>query len=206
MVYTATGAGVQHLGDQTPNLSPIVSKVPRLLTTHANNKKMNDVLSTHKVATDDTGEPRTRAAWEGTDSNKTDRYDGKGPWDSYIKHFELCASINGWDDVTKCQYLAVLLTSPAQQILGTLQSEANDYHRLVTSLQARFDPTGRKELHRAQLRNRRQKLSESLVVMSWLKIYGILWIKFIMTCRWTVGIGWAVTISWMPCRTEKIRK
>ena len=60
----------------------------------------------------------------------------------YIKNFELCALINGWDDATKCQYIAVLLTGSAQQVLGSLQSESNDYPKLVKSLQARFDPTG----------------------------------------------------------------
>ena len=38
---------------------------------------------------------------------KPDRYDGKGPWESYIKHFELCGGINGWNDESKCQYLAI---------------------------------------------------------------------------------------------------
>ena len=51
-------------------------------------------------------------------------------------------------------------------MLGSLQSKSNDYPKLVKSLQARFDPTGRKELHRSQLRNRRQKPSERLVELA----------------------------------------
>ena len=98
---------------------------------------------------------------------KPDRYDGKGQWASYITHFEMCARINGWDNDAKLQYLAVLLTRTAQQVLGSLPKEASgDFDKLVKALEARFDPTGRKELHRAQLRNRRQKTSESLVEMA----------------------------------------
>ena len=97
---------------------------------------------------------------------KPDRYDGKGPWKPYLKHFEMCATINGWDEKDKCQYLAVLLTGSAQQTLGSLQAELKDYKQLVKSLECRFDPSGRKELHRAQLRNRRQKQSESLVELA----------------------------------------
>ena len=98
---------------------------------------------------------------------KPDRYDGKTSWTAYNKHFELCAELNGWNERDKLQYLAVLLTGPAQQILGSLPKETTeDYIRLVKALQARFDPTGRLELHRAQLRNRRQKTSESLVELA----------------------------------------
>ena len=98
---------------------------------------------------------------------KPDRYDGKSQWTSYITHFEMCARINGWDNNAKLQYLAVLLTGTAQQVLGSLPKEATgDFDKLVKALEARFDPTGRKELHRAQLRNRRQKTSESLVEMA----------------------------------------
>ena len=59
--------------------------------------------------------------------------------------------------------LSDLLTGSAQQVLGSLQKETRDYKKLIKALQARFDPNGRKELHRAQLKNRRQKASESLI-------------------------------------------
>ncbi len=41
-----------------------------------------------------------------------------------------------------------------------------DYDKLVKALHGRFDPLGRKELYRAQLRNRLQKTTESLVEMA----------------------------------------
>lgn len=37
---------------------------------------------------------------------------------------------------------------------------------MVKPLQARFDPIGRRELHRSQLRNRRQKSTESMVQLA----------------------------------------
>ena len=60
---------------------------------------------------------------------KPDRYDGKGPWESYIKHFELCAGIHCWNDESKCQYL-VVITGSAQQVLEGVQKETRDYKKL----------------------------------------------------------------------------
>ena len=98
---------------------------------------------------------------------KPDRYDGKTSWPSYLKHFELCSELNEWSEKDKLQYLAVLLTGSAQQVLSTMPKDATgDYQKLVKALQARFDPLGRQELYRAQLRNRRQKPAENLVEMA----------------------------------------
>lgn len=98
---------------------------------------------------------------------KPDRYDGKASWPSYLKHFELCSDLNGWTEKDKLQFLAVLLTGSAQQVLSTMPKDATgDYQKLVKALQARFDPLGRQELYRAQLRNRRQKPGENLVEMA----------------------------------------
>ena len=72
----------------------------------------------------------------------------------------MCAKINGWDNNAKLQHLA-------KQVLESLPKEATgDFDKVVKTLKIRFDPTGRKELNRAQLRNRRQKTSESLVDMA----------------------------------------
>ncbi len=98
---------------------------------------------------------------------KPDRYDGKTSWPSYLKHFELCADLNGWSNVDKFQFLAVLLSGSAQQVLSTMPKEATgDYTKLVGALKARFDPKEKQELYRAQLRNRRQAPSENLVEMA----------------------------------------
>lgn len=98
---------------------------------------------------------------------KPDRYDGKTSWASYLKHFELCSEVNDWSDGDRFQFLAVLLSGPAQQVLNTMPKDATgDYKQLVKALQARFDPKEKQELYRAQLRNRRQAPLENLVEMA----------------------------------------
>ena len=154
---------------QTLGLSPIMSAAPGYTRAQekATGQTKPPVLSTPK-SEKATGEVKLEKSHLAKERPiiKPDRYDGKTPWKPYLKHFEMCAAINGWDDKAKCQYLAVLLTGSAQQTLSSLQAEAKDYKRLVKSLESRFDPLGRKELHRAQLRNRRRKPSESLVEMA----------------------------------------
>ena len=71
--------------------------------------------------------------------------------------------LNGWTDREKARFLAISLTGPARHVLSGLEpTHLNDYNRLVTALQARFDPVGRHELHRVELRNRQRKANESL--------------------------------------------
>ena len=96
-----------------------------------------------------------------------DRYDGSSPWTSYQRHFELCAQINTWDECAKAHFLAVSLKGRAQQVLSNLAPwQLGDYATMVGVLKSRFDPEGREELYRIQLRNRRQGPKESLVEMA----------------------------------------
>ena len=89
-------------------------------------------------------------------------YDGTGPWVDYLTHFKACAEINRWSHKEKGLYLAVSLRGQAQGVLGNLSGISNDYDTLVRNLEERFAPSNQTELYRAQLRDKRQKASESL--------------------------------------------
>ena len=94
---------------------------------------------------------------------RPDRFDGSDSLTFYLQHFELCAMLNGWTDREKARFLAISLTGPARHVLSGLNpAHLNDYNQLVTALQARFDPVGRHELHRVELRNRQRRANETL--------------------------------------------
>ena len=63
----------------------------------------------------------------------------------------------------KALYLAVSLRGQAQSVLGDLAGGVpKKYDELVTTLNERFSPPNQMELHRAQLRERKQRASDSL--------------------------------------------
>ena len=63
-------------------------------------------------------------------------------------------------------YLAVSLRGQAQGVLGNLSEQSNNFKALSTALQERFAPPNQTELYRCQLRDRRQKASESLAELA----------------------------------------
>ena len=94
---------------------------------------------------------------------KPERFDGTEDWNTYIKHFEWVAELNGWNEREKANFLTVSVTGTARQVLAGLPKERLlDYHDVVKVLQSRFDPTGRLELHRIQLKNRVRQPGETL--------------------------------------------
>ena len=93
-------------------------------------------------------------------------YDGTGSWKDYKAHFDACCRINGWSKEEKGLYLSVSLRGQAQGILSHLSQDSNDFDKLMTALEERFAPPNQAELHRAQLRERRQKASETLSEMA----------------------------------------
>ncbi len=93
---------------------------------------------------------------------KAATYDGSGSWSDYMAHFETCAEINDWSYADKGLYLAVSLRGQAQGVFGNLSERSKDYRSLVKALEERFAPPNQTELYRVQLRDRRQKASESL--------------------------------------------
>ena len=90
-------------------------------------------------------------------------YDGTGEWRDYKSHFDACAAINDWDNEEKGLYLAAALRGQAQCVLGDLPSDRQvHYASLVEALEERFAPPNQMDLYRVQLKERRQKASESL--------------------------------------------
>ena len=59
-------------------------------------------------------------------------------------------------------YVAVSLRGQAQGVFGNLANKSHDYLRLEASLEKRFAPPNQTELCMVQLRERRQKASETL--------------------------------------------
>ena len=70
--------------------------------------------------------------------------------------------MNGWTDKEKGLYLAVSLRGQAQGVFGNLSSKSNDYTELSNALQERFAPPNQTDLYRVQLKERRQRATESL--------------------------------------------
>lgn len=89
-------------------------------------------------------------------------YDGSIAWMDYRAHFEACAELNHWTKEQKGLYLSVSLRGQAQGVFGNLGSKKHDYDDLVKVLEERFAPPNQTELYRVQLRERRQKASESM--------------------------------------------
>ncbi|CAG2190918.1 unnamed protein product [Mytilus edulis] len=94
---------------------------------------------------------------------KVATYDGSGDWNDYRSHFEACSSINGWDNLEKGLYLAASLRGQAQGVLGDLSDDKKShFDQLVRSLEERFAPPNQSELYRVQLKERKQRASETL--------------------------------------------
>ena len=90
-------------------------------------------------------------------------YDGKSSWLDYKSHFEACATLGHWSEEDKAMYLAVSLRRQAQSVLGDLAGRVpKKYEELITALNERFSPPNQMELHRAQLRERKQRATDSL--------------------------------------------
>ena len=89
-------------------------------------------------------------------------FDGTGSWLDYKAHFETCSEINCWSYKEKGLYLAVALRGQAQGVYGNLATKTKDYDSLVKALEERFAPPNQTELYRVQLRERKQRASESL--------------------------------------------
>ena len=89
-------------------------------------------------------------------------FDGSVNWIDYKAHFDACSEINGWSGKEKGLYLAVSLRGQAQGVFGNLSTKTHDYDELAKALQERFAPPNQTELYRVQMRERRQKASETL--------------------------------------------
>ena len=97
------------------------------------------------------------------DSSSIQQHDGSGPWQDFHAHFEACVEISGWKYIQKGSYLAVSLRGNAQGVLGNLPKGSNpDCQSLERAHEERFAPPSQTELYRVQMRERYQRVGESL--------------------------------------------
>ncbi|KAK3085169.1 hypothetical protein FSP39_025425 [Pinctada imbricata] len=90
-------------------------------------------------------------------------YDGKSSWIDFKSHFDICADLNEWTNDEKGMYLAVALRGGAQAVLGNLPAALRkNFTELCRALEYRYAPANQMDLYRAQLKDRKQKASESV--------------------------------------------
>jgi hypothetical protein len=109
--------------------------------------------------------PNINSSQESKVNMKPATFDGTGSWLYYKAHFDACCKINRWSEKLKGLYLAVSLRGQAQGVFGNLGTKDRSFNELVKALEKRFAPPNQKELYRTQLRERKQKPSESLSEM-----------------------------------------
>ena len=91
------------------------------------------------------------------------RYDGTTSWLDYESHFEMCAIVNEWESEQQGLYLAVYLSGLAQSVHSDVPLDMRkNYDVFVKALEDRVLPASQTELYRVQMKERRQKASESL--------------------------------------------
>ena len=133
----------------------------------AHGSKLEPLTSTPSVSAPraqdkTTSMPKSKTIDKSGVKMKPATFDGSVHWADYKAHFDACAEINGWTDKEKGLYLAVTFRGQAQGVFGNLSAKANDYFELSNALQERFAPPNQTELYRVQLKERRQKATESL--------------------------------------------
>jgi transposase InsO family protein len=94
---------------------------------------------------------------------KPQTFDGKEPIQSFLAHFDVCASFNGWTNDQKVLWLKWALKGRAQQLLWDLSSaQLASYDDLRRNLLQRFGSENQAEVYKIELRNRRRGPRESL--------------------------------------------
>ena len=86
-------------------------------------------------------------------------FTGDEDFSEWIQHFESVAVVNGWDDVTKLQWMHVRVTGKARVALA--RAKAESYKRAREALQERFEPSTKKELYKIKIRSRMKKPTET---------------------------------------------
>ena len=92
-----------------------------------------------------------------------DRFNGITSWEDYRSHFQYCSLLNGWNSEQKGQFLAALLSGPAQKVLKRVENSGDvTYSRLVQQLDNQYGTRGQAEKFLFQLQSRRRRRDESL--------------------------------------------
>lgn len=85
-------------------------------------------------------------------------------FDDWLKHFQLCGSINGWTNEQSRQQLAVHLRGQAQRVYNVLSSEdSQSYEKLISALKSSLEPPQQRAIHKLAFRGRRRMKNKSLV-------------------------------------------
>ena len=85
-------------------------------------------------------------------------FDGTQSLRDYLKHFERCSVVNGWNKEEAAVFLAASLRSEAQNVInGMSDSDCRNCAKIVDKLELRFGVEKQRELHQARLHNRRQQ-------------------------------------------------
>ncbi|PIK56223.1 hypothetical protein BSL78_06861 [Apostichopus japonicus] len=93
----------------------------------------------------------------------TPTYDGSTPWKDFLVQFEVVSELHGWSPLSMALNLAANLRGPAQALLADLPEEyRRNYQALTVASKQRFAPENQCELHKALLRNRSRKMTDSL--------------------------------------------
>ena len=94
-------------------------------------------------------------------------YDGTQSLRDYLKHFERCSVVNGWNMDEAAVFLAASLRGEAQNVLnGMCDSDCRNYTKIVDKLELRFGVEKQRELYQARLHNRRQQENESVQALA----------------------------------------
>ena len=94
-------------------------------------------------------------------------YDGTQSLRDYLKHFERCSVVNGWNQEEAALFLAAGLRGEAQKVLnGMSDSDCRNYAKIVDKLELRFGVEKQRELHQVRLHNRRQLENESVQALA----------------------------------------
>ena len=89
-------------------------------------------------------------------------FDGSQSLRDYLRHFQHCSVLNGWNEEEAAVFLAASLRGEAQKVLsGMSEVDSRDYKKIVARLELRFGVEKQRELHQARLHTRRQNDGES---------------------------------------------
>ena len=94
-------------------------------------------------------------------------YDGTQSLRDYLKHFERCSVVNGWNKEEAAVFLAASLRGEAQNVInGMSDSDCRNCAKIVDKLELRFGVEKQRELHQARLHNHRHQENESVQSLS----------------------------------------
>jgi len=92
---------------------------------------------------------------------KPDTYDGSVPWREFLSQFEIIASANRWNNVSKTLALASVLRGKARSVLESVQNHGElNFDELKSKLELRFGEGHLPQNYYSLLSSRRQRIGE----------------------------------------------